>query len=1311
MRLCAWDTKTGEEALPPVSFPNRLAGLSLTPDGGALVVGGWTTTFSFHHPETFELQKTLTAAQGNTMHITPDGKQAVVHRNSGGDPEMLVYELGPDSLTAPQQIELWAENENPANIGNVVLSPDGLTIAVAFTNGVVKTWIRGEDLSWNPSVALPMPEGAGATQATFDSSGRLLTGDSSGEVRIWNLASESGPELQEVLPGADAITSLVTSPDGMLLLTGSQNGILQIWAISNQEKVLSRIEGLGTQDAQGMVLKGALSLALARERRLLFTTSPGESDHPNAIMAWKIGGGRLTPAFLLEGHEHPPGRLVLSPDERYLASGELPHEGENSPLLLWDLETRESRTLTDGHPFPNFVFSPDGTTLVGQTWWGPNRNREGPSPLLFWDIEKGGDPVAETQEHFQNDVFGLAFTPAGNQLLVADSDDGQPLRIFDYDPVSRETTLAHTMPGNTGRLTQVAFSPDGEFFVSASSHGAHTQLWDFAPRTPRGPTPRVELQDWAWCSTISPDGSLVAVGGGNCKVVVARTDGSGEVIGRYQGTEGWLRITTDLAFDSDNRTLFMSFTDGQVVSWRIPARGGVVEPNRYLEVVDLAEPSSELLWDFGNRHLSPPDTTRTFGEIGSLYLPVLEGDLSPRESQLALFEYYLDEELFHSAHAVLLGMAPEQGSDLWSALSLAITDFLLRAKTSGESAATGAIWHLAQGIFEEHPPNLEVEIMLLFRNFDWERLVALLRERLPGLPARERSSHLETVFDLLDQSIDSLLTRTELLAEDDPALPSRELLLVSALYRTAITYREAWETDPWAADRAFQEMSPAVQLLERLGESARDILVSSGSKWKFHDQPGAPDPIWNQVGYDDQTWQMGDSPLGYGGLRTLSHGTTIRQSLWTKRTVAAGQPPQLTYYFRKEFETPAGWKASLQRLSASLLCDDGLVLYLDGEEILRINLPEGPITPETTALETVSADAKEIRLDRLLPPLSLKPGPHLLAAEIHQAENNSSDIIWDLALFVPSENTWRSVANLSTVVGFLATTDPEHEVLPWLAAFTGDEARNPGDAAFNAALRARILSSLGADEEALRLADQQIAALQDSHNPPRVGERKLWQRWKADVLQQLGRPADEVRAAKEEFEAIPARDPKLDPRHIDLTDHYNQSLYDGDLSAIPETYVPRKGISYDLRGLIELNSGTLDDGQSVSEKRPYEVPDKVEGIQVGQRAKALHFLVNVSWGLETEAVEVARFILHYEDGTTAERPLVFLEDVVDWVEANNRPSLPKEKIGWRNPRPSTRYRLSELTWENPHPDKTITSINFVSALKKAGPVVVAITLE
>ena len=54
----------------------------------------------------------------------------------------------------------------------------------------------------------------------------------------------------------------------------------------------------------------------------------------------------------------------------------------------------------------------------------------------------------------------------------------------------------------------------------------------------------------------------------------------------------------------------------------------------------------------------------------------------------------------------------------------------------------------------------------------------------------------------------------------------------------------------------------------------------------------------------------------------------------------------------------------------------------------------------------------------------------------------------------------------------------------------------------------------------------------------------------------------------------------------------------------------------------------------------------------------------------------------------------------------------EERIGWRIDRGKQGERiLSEVVWQNPHPDKTITSIDFVSGLKACAPFLVGITLE
>ena len=87
---------------------------------------------------------------------------------------------------------------------------------------------------------------------------------------------------------------------------------------------------------------------------------------------------------------------------------------------------------------------------------------------------------------------------------------------------------------------------------------------------------------------------------------------------------------------------------------------------------------------------------------------------------------------------------------------------------------------------------------------------------------------------------------------------------------------------------------------------------------------------------------------------------------------------------------------------------------------------------------------------------------------------------------------------------------------------------------------------------------------------------------------------------------------------------------------------------------------------------------------------------------------MARYIFHYEDGTEVIAPMLMGEDIVDCFAPSSTHST---DVLLRTGIPNVIVRLLRKAWQNPHPDKVISHIDFISAKAKAAPFVVAITLE
>ncbi|OAB79932.1 alkaline phosphatase PhoX [Cochleicola gelatinilyticus] len=163
----------------------------------------------------------------------------------------------------------------------------------------------------------------------------------------------------------------------------------------------------------------------------------------------------------------------------------------------------------------------------------------------------------------------------------------------------------------------------------------------------------------------------------------------------------------------------------------------------------------------------------------------------------------------------------------------------------------------------------------------------------------------------------------------------------------------------------------------------------AGSNWSYNDTGVDLGTDWREIGYDDAAWQSGPAKFGYGDgneTTTLDFGPD-----------ASNKYP--TYYFRYEFEIE---DASLYGdLLYSILNDDGVVVYVNGTEVVRSNMPEGTITYTTYASSTIGG-SDENDFEDFSSANLLQNGTNVIAVELHQADSGSSDLGFDLALdFVP----------------------------------------------------------------------------------------------------------------------------------------------------------------------------------------------------------------------------------------------------------------------------------------------------------------------
>ncbi len=164
-------------------------------------------------------------------------------------------------------------------------------------------------------------------------------------------------------------------------------------------------------------------------------------------------------------------------------------------------------------------------------------------------------------------------------------------------------------------------------------------------------------------------------------------------------------------------------------------------------------------------------------------------------------------------------------------------------------------------------------------------------------------------------------------------------------------------------------------------------LFNYNSNWKYLDNGSNQGTAWTAVGFDDSAWASGNGQLGYGDgdeTTVVSYGPSSTNKY-------------ITTYFRKSVVIAN--INDFAQIQLNCKRDDGIVVYVNGTEIWRNNMPSGTVLFSTTASGDASDDGNGIQTTTVdAVAAGFTTGTNLIAVEVHQRNNTSSDLSFDMEL-------------------------------------------------------------------------------------------------------------------------------------------------------------------------------------------------------------------------------------------------------------------------------------------------------------------------
>lgn len=313
-QITIYDLASGEElatladpALKPIKYDGKpmypggaahrdfVHSLAFSPDGNLLASGGYRVVKLWQRPRNVKHATVAAGAPVTSVAISPDGKQAafaagksiqivdtasgkVIRKLSGHTGNVTAAEFSPDgkqlvSSSTDKTVQIWnlasgksvRKIETPAAVNDVTFNKDATLVVSAGADNLLRVWKTAKPAPSKPSKPAKPAKKAKKKQAqsagekpvvemkghskpvtsvalVLPAGTQVVSGSEDGTVRIWTISN--GRQSRSMNHGGP-VTAVAARPDGQFVASASMSNSAKLWQVNNGRQIAEMKGRLG----------------------------------------------------------------------------------------------------------------------------------------------------------------------------------------------------------------------------------------------------------------------------------------------------------------------------------------------------------------------------------------------------------------------------------------------------------------------------------------------------------------------------------------------------------------------------------------------------------------------------------------------------------------------------------------------------------------------------------------------------------------------------------------------------------------------------------------------------------------------------------------------------------------------------------------------------------------------------------------------------------------------------------------------------------------------------------------------------------